>query len=281
MSAASYTRILCLLLACSVSVLAFCSTAPHRLAISPSSAPADSAAVSLTILSWNVYRNYNPEAIEASLKTMIEEHHPDLLLLQEVTIRETARFETRPFIAHYHEFYAPMHVVHERTRWMDFDASGQLILSDEPFTDAVALDLPEPALWFRRDTTASRLVRNALYVRLPLEDGRTLGVYNVHLENRAWPGGRLKQTEHLIGLIEAHDDDAVVVGGDFNTYLSTRLEPALQAFLRAGFTLAARARHPLLPAMDYIFVRGVRTVEEITVRGQGSDHPPVMTKIWL
>jgi endonuclease/exonuclease/phosphatase family metal-dependent hydrolase len=240
-------------------------------------------APSLSLFSWNVYRNYRAARIEASLRQVIERHTPDVLLIQEAPVYDERPFADLPVFEGYHRFYAPVHEVLVRRRHLNFSSTGQLILSRHAFDATEVHELPVlPSRVHEAARQTGIVTRNVTYARFRLCTGGTLGVYNVHLENRAFPAGRAAQVRHLLDLIAAKDDRLVVVGGDFNTFLTRALETCLHLFEAAGFVnLYSAPRLRLLPRLDYFMVKGAAAAGARAVRGRGSDHAPLLATIQL
>lgn len=235
----------------------------------------------LTFLSWNVYRNYRPKQIEASLQRFVAQHRPDVVLLQEAPVYEDRAFPGAEALEGYHRFYAPVHEILVRKRHLNFASTGQLILARHAFAQTEVHALP--VLPSRMHAAARRtgiVTRNVAYARFPLYSGGTLGVYNVHLENCAFPAGRTAQVRHLLDVIRRKEDRIVVVGGDFNTFLTRALETCLVSFECEGFVnLFGVRRLRVLPRLDYFLVRGAAGAQASVLRGRGSDHAPILATI--
>lgn len=251
---------------------------------SSENAPSDTDATTVwKAVSWNIFRNYHPGLISASLARIVADHQPELILLQEVPFSAERRFVDSPLLREYHAFYAPAHTIKIRSRRLNFESSGQVILSRGPLSETAAHELP--ILRSRSGARAERLGivrRNAVYARIDMAGGATCGVYNVHLENRAFPGGRRKQAKAVLDVIARRADSIVIVGGDFNTFLPRRYEAALGLFEGAGFDILLKGTGArLLPQLDYIMVRGALAARRQPLRARGSDHQPVLAELVL
>ncbi|HET6566545.1 MAG TPA: endonuclease/exonuclease/phosphatase family protein [Rhodothermales bacterium] len=235
----------------------------------------------LRVVSWNVYRNNFPETIEASLKHFVQDCRPDVLLIQEAPVYEVSHFADMAVFDGYFKIYEPMYVVNRPAQSSDLRSVGQLTFSRIPFTTTTAYLLPPIRLRFSRSSPDSPVVRRvALYTRLTLESGKRVGIYNVHLENRALPEGRYKQVRHLLNIVENQKDDVVIVGGDLNTFMTKTFELCLRLFTKAGFRdVFHDDRLRLLPRLDYFMVQGVRSAEPRRLKGSGSDHQPIMADV--
>jgi len=115
---------------------------------------------------------------------------------------------------------------------------GNAILSTLPLSDPVAVELP-----YERQ----RRVAVSARVSMPSDDaGRTsLRLVSAHLDNtssgtrfwRSLGAGRARQAHALLEALEG--EEAVVLGGDLNTWFGQSHEEAI-AVLRGGFALPAR-----------------------------------------
>lgn len=163
---------------------------------------------------------------------------------------------------------------------------GNAIVSTLPLSDFTAIELP---------LERERRVAVAATVRGTASDGTpwSLRFACVHLDSRAdWEtfyrgfgDSRLDQTRYLIDVL--NDDEAIVIGGDFNTWFMGAREPAI-ALMRAHFPQSVTpletwtARGPLWLAdrqMDYIFFRLPHGWEGryCVIRDTyGSDHRPLL-----
>ena len=237
----------------------------------------------LVLVSWNVYRNYRTARIEESMTGIVEMHQPDVILIQEAPVYDGSSFADLGVFEGYSSLYAPIHEIRNPTRTLPFLSTGNLTLARHAWRQSDVLELPHVRLGRKNPAASSNPIRRrALYAQWPLSRGRTLGIYNVHLENRATAGGRRLQMRHLLDWMERRADDVVVVGGDFNTILSHVFERCIRMLEEAGFTnLFADEGLRLLPRRDYLLVRGAAASEGRPLRGRGSDHQPVMAVVSL
>lgn len=232
----------------------------------------------LTLISWNIYRNARPEQIERSLSKLIRAHVPDVLLIQEAPVYETERFSDLALLSDYSSFYAPVHEILQPSSRFRFVSTGQLtLLKWEPITSEVH-PLPPVSGALRPPSEGATVGRLALYTRIAFS-GKQMGIYNVHLENRSMPAGRLAQVTHLLdAIVPSQGDDVVVIGGDLNTFFPAFLESSLACFQERGFTNVFADERRWLPRLDYIFVRGAEAWA-LPVSGRGSDHQPILAQI--
>lgn len=150
--------------------------------------------------------------------------------------------------------------------------------------------------WFERsfDCWATK---GALRIRMRLENGAEVDVYNTHLDAGQTHKGievRARQLNHLVRWIERDSAGrALVVGGDFNTALS-RMEnvEAMRSFKnRTGLVdVGAGPELPQWPRRDFIFVRdGEHVALNVVDSGEAlefvnrtralSDHPAAFVRV--
>ncbi len=232
----------------------------------------------LKIVSWNILREYNPQEIKKSLSEIIKNHNPNVLLLQEAAVRDGNGFWQDHLFTKFNAAYAPLHHVARKTKFYDFDHSGQLTLAQFPYREVEVYALPLVA---QQSLGKNHLItRIALYTQIENAMGLRIGIYNVHLENRTGPSGREYQIRSLLETIEQKNDDVVVVGGDFNTFLGSKLERGIDDLERAGFKKGF-VKEGLLPQLDYFFYRGdkIRGASGKQLQGEGSDHQPILLEL--
>jgi endonuclease/exonuclease/phosphatase family metal-dependent hydrolase len=166
---------------------------------------------------------------------------------------------------------------------------GNAILSTLPLSDLVAFELP---LERQRRVAIAATVTGAQGQGTPW----SLRLVNVHLDNRShWRAfhrsfgrGRSRQAERIVDLFAA--DPAIVVGGDFNTWLGESQERAIE-LMRSGFPIP-NAMEPAgtftVPAvfrdrqMDYLFFRlpaGWEAHYRPLADNRGSDHAPLIGEV--
>ena len=232
----------------------------------------------LTIVSWNILRNYDSQNINKSLAEIIEKCNPDILLIQEAPVNMLRNFNSfweHKMFNNFNYYYAPLHQVKKQTKFYNFSHSGQLTFSKYFFTKTAAYQLPSVTKPILGQNHVIK--RIALYTQINYKE-KTTGIYNVHLENAAWQNGRKKQLEYLLQIIEQNNDDAVIIGGDFNTFLGSNIEQGLQLLEENGFNNLFKNDFRLLPRLDYFFASGCKA-KGLQLKGNGSDHLPVMAEI--
>ncbi len=243
---------------------------PSRHCIRRQGAAASGPGARPHILSWNIYRAHYARRVRKSLLQLLPEY--DILLLQEVPVLPGGAFWQIPELASHDLVFAPYHQVRRRSSLYPYLATGQAILSRQPMLAARAFDLPTVTRYTPgRDHIVKRLV---VYARFQLEAGRTLGVYNVHLEYVCGPRGRAAQVESMLQIAAGQDDDVVLLGGDFNALLGDRRESWLASLAEAGFREEFAHEPAWLPRPDRLLVRGARLPARF-LPGRGSDHRPL------
>lgn len=127
--------------------------------------------------------------------------------------------------------------------------------------------------------------RMALICEITLQ-GRSLVIYNVHLESRGNSDLRISQlSEMLADVTTKHVDSPVLIAGDFNFDLSVGSAPALIAGTQVNNPFAGMGRHRTVPnsrkrgcaAIDWILTRGALSAiqSDIHVTVPASDHFPL------
>ena len=229
----------------------------------------------LTIASWNILRNYNQDQIKNSLSKIMKEQTPGIILIQESPVYNDSAFFDDDLFSNFNVFYAPLHQVETQTDFYNFSQTGQLTLSLYPFTKTEVYPLPSVSGDFHGE--GHYVKRVALYTQVEDKEGKKIGIYNVHLENNCWQNGRRKQLEYLLDIIDKNDDDVVVIGGDFNTFLQ-KLERGITLLEKEGFEKLISGFR-VLP-LDHFMVRGSEAVG-VRLKGEGSDHQPILARLKL
>lgn len=115
--------------------------------------------------------------------------------------------------------------------------------------------------------------------------GRTLVVYNAHLESRSYGRIQMNQLDEILADLESRypSDTPAIIGGDLNTKYFPSV--FLHKLEREGFHSATGERiersHTIAMALDWIFVRGPMRWESGAVRRdwKGSDHYPIRAEL--
>jgi endonuclease/exonuclease/phosphatase family metal-dependent hydrolase len=233
----------------------------------------------LRLVSWNIHRGYDARGVVESLRSLMRDRDPHLLLLQEVPVYPHGPWwlepDVRELLDGWHLVFAAMHRVARPTAYYPFRESGLLIgLRTRPAVHR-ALRLPV--------ASRPKLGRNHRVERIALAIGCRAGgrepeIWNVHLENTARPSGRTRQAAALAAALS---DGPQIVGGDVNTLFGP-LEGVAAAFEAAGLErIPLRYGRWLSPSIDQIFVRGASRAAGEVLRLRGSDHFPVAAEVEL
>jgi endonuclease/exonuclease/phosphatase family metal-dependent hydrolase len=222
---------------------------------------------------------------------------PDVIALQEAdrgTVRAGGKHVARELARELEMNYArasvptPVEVEpKDRRWWLDFEErmlvgeegdTGVAVLSRLQLLDTTRIELPwSECLW---------RPRLAIAASVPFA-GRSLHVFNSHIDTHASIEGQLEQHRTVLALVERlGKDEPTVLVGDFNT-LNRAACDAARAFLESkGFetplstgTTTWRSG-PIRNHFDWIFVRGARVSRWGVARFAGvSDHWPVWAEI--
>ncbi len=241
--------------------------------------PHNTISGSFTVLSWNVFKGFYEHKLLANMHELIRDNAPDAIVLQEAPMYPDGSFLELPenFIES-----CKLYVSSQKKRpgVYEFAHTGEFTAAKTPYTKAEFYLLPQVTNQ-KHFMDSEYLHRSFLYTQFKTDSG-TLGLYNVHLENMATPKSRLIQVQELYKVIEKNDDDITVLAGDFNTFMSSALEPAVQFFHRKGFVNGLKpGLKQWLPRLDHVFVRGAKNIETTIFPRIGSDHKPSIAKIIL
>jgi len=231
----------------------------------------------LRLLSWNIHRSYDARGVVGSLRSLMADRDPHLLLLQEVPVYPHGPWWLEPGVRELleglHLVFAAMHRVARPTAYYPFRESGLLIGVRTPPASHRALRLPV--------ASRPKLGRNHRIERIALGVRCRAGalapeIWNVHLENTARPSARARQAEALAAALS---DGPLIVGGDFNTMFGP-LEGVAAALEAVGLLrVVPRNERRMSPSIDHVFVRGAsRAVGEV-LRLRGSDHLPISADV--
>jgi endonuclease/exonuclease/phosphatase family metal-dependent hydrolase len=115
--------------------------------------------------------------------------------------------------------------------------------------------------------------------------GKSLVVYNLHLESKGTEQLRLDQLEEVLADARHYPPETpVIIAGDFNTFVfHSRLIPRLQqAGFRSAFGDHRIRTHVLLGELDWFFVRGsIQCQDGQVLHVPGSDHFPIRVDVRL
>lgn len=231
----------------------------------------------LCILSFNIKRGERRARAAASLRSAVEAHCPQVVLLQEAPVEFFREEPAADLFAHRHLFFAPFHQVDRPDRRYPFRLYGQLIASTCPMHYHHVIELPtvNPSTLGPTHT----LKRIALYAELSAVDGRTVGLVNVHNEPFARARDRRRQHEAFLEVVERRAPDVAVCCGDFNPTFSQRGEPGIRLLGEHGFANAFPHRWR---ALDTCLARGhAGLLEARRLPLGGSDHRPIVVRLRL
>jgi endonuclease/exonuclease/phosphatase family metal-dependent hydrolase len=240
---------------------------------------ADQAPRRLGLLSYNLQRAVREPEVIRTLTRCAADHAPDVVLLQEVPRDLWDRPAVEPVFAGCNLFYAPFHQVERpgsrpggRYRAGEF---GQVIATRFALDRCEVIELPTVT---RAGLGRGHLLKRiALSVEIPIEDGRTLRLVNVHFEPFVWPRGRRPQQAELLRALPRQEGCVDLCVGDFNAAFGVRREPGLVPWWRAGFEAAL----PRGRRLDNGLARGHRSLDAIRLDGRGSDHRPLWIRAEL
>lgn len=247
----------------------------NELAAGPSSFTKDS----FTILSWNVFKGFYENKLVTIMHDLVREHQPDVVAFQEAPMYSDGSFLEWP------SEFVPSSLAYISSQKKvpgvyEFEHTGELTAARMPYVKSSFHLFPKVTNQ-KHFNDNEYLHRNFLYTQWQTRSG-SLGLYNIHMESVTTPLSRLAEVQALYEVIEKNDDDITVVAGDFNTFMSTALEPAVQFFQKKGFVNGLKPGFKQwVPRLDHIFVRGSKGIRTIVLPRHGSDHKPVIAKILL
>jgi endonuclease/exonuclease/phosphatase family metal-dependent hydrolase len=223
----------------------------------------------LTVLSYNVQRGQRLAKVAATVERAADDHRPDLVFLQEAPLELLRDPHLERIFKPRTLFFAPFHQVDRPDRRYRYGSYGQLIASARALQAPRVVELPTV-----NPSTLGRghiMKRIALYAELPTDDGRTVGVVNVHNEPFAKPSGRLLQHQAFLDAVDRRAPEVALCCGDFNPSLSQRGEPGLRLLEASGFENAFAHRWRTLT--EYVSAESLRL--------GGSDHHPIVVRLQL
>jgi len=236
-------------------------------AVSTVPAAAEVTPARLRVVTMNVEYGLRVDSAIAVLTEDSAVRNADVVLLQEMDERGTARIAS---VLGAQYVYYPSHVSPVAGR--DF---GNAILSRWPIVADEKLVLPH-AGYLRRTR------RSAVEATLQVGSDR-IRVYNVHfaMMTELVPWARVEQVRTVLA-DASRSPDPVIVGGDLNSHGLGGL------FAEQGFSWPTRNQPPthLVWSFDHLFLRGLRlaggsaTGVVENVRG-ASDHKPVWAEVSL
>jgi len=261
----------------------------HTGSYSPSS-PAGGTA---KILNWNIDRGKH----YGGITSVIRDTKPDLCIFQEVDLgarrthgEDVAQDLAKTFGMNY--AFAPEFRELSQSTADGPAYHGQALLTSWPIRSSRILRFAhQSGFWKPKPLLISSLPilqrREGGRIALVNEvdcGGKTLVVYNLHLESRGSEQGRLAQLDEVLADAQQYPSTTpVIIAGDLNT--KTRHSPLIPRLREAGYRSCFGDRrirtHIIIGALDWIFVRGPMECEGAEVlRGRhASDHFPITAEI--
>ena len=241
---------------------------------SPSSLNQDS----IKILSWNIAKNNRNYQWSQDFLTIIEQHQPDKIFLQEV--RLCTNEQKIPELASMGWSFAPNLI-----DTFDNTYSGVL-------TATKTERLNSKAKITKHQEPVTGTPKVSLFVEYSLgNNGENLLAVNTHLINFV-ETSKFQAQLHEIEAIIAQHQGAVIFSGDFNTWTRSRALLLLQMTAKLGLTPvtfplleALKIKRFLLsPPLDYIFYRGFKqkTASAMVIdKISSSDHNPLLVELYI
>ncbi|NLT65321.1 MAG: hypothetical protein GXX84_01805 [Acidobacteria bacterium] len=248
------------------------------------------AGCNLKVVSWNIERGLQFEAVKAALQKM----KPEVVLLQEVDLnaQRTGRLNIAGQLAdslgmNYY-FAREFEELGQGSR-KDPAYHGQAVLTALPvYSTRIIRFKNQTGFWkprwfipnwgmFQRRTGG----RIAFVTELQA-GSRKVVIYNVHLESRNSERLRLSQIEQVIEDAARYPADTpILIAGDLNTRQEN--PPAVEALLRSNFRRAVGREITTSEgkALDWMFVRGPLNFTQGKVHREirASDHFPLSVNL--
>ena len=233
---------------------------------------------SIKVMSWNIAKNNQNAAWRKDFLSIIDQHQPDKIFLQEVRLCAIA--QQIPELESMGWSFAPNLV-----DTLDNSYSGVLTAtkSDRLTSQAKITQHQEPV-------TGTPKV--SLFVEYSLGDTQDkLLTVNTHLVNFVETSKFEAQLLEIESIIAQHQG-AVIFSGDFNTWNQSRWLILLGMVTRLGLTPvffplleALKIKRFLLsPPLDYIFYRGLKqkpSSAKVIDTISSSDHNPLLVELYL
>jgi endonuclease/exonuclease/phosphatase family metal-dependent hydrolase len=249
----------------------------------------------LRLLNWNIDRGKHLEGIFAAIR----ETKPDLCVFQEVDLgaRRTQGIDVAQELAKTTGMnYAFAPEFEELSQGTEEGSAyhGQATLTSMPIRSSRILRFKHQSGFWKPNALLISSIpllqrreggRIALVTELD-NGGKTLVVYNLHLESRGSEHGRLLQLNEVLADAERYPQETVViVAGDLNTKIRT--SPVIPRLREAGYRSAFGDRkvrtHVIIGALDWIFARGpIQFADPQVLRdAHASDHFPISVEAKL
>ena len=249
----------------------------------------------LRLLNWNIDRGKHLDAILAAIR----ETKPDLCVFQEVDLgaRRTQGMDVAQELAKTTGMnYAFAPEFEELSQGTEEGSAyhGQATLTSMPIRSSRMVRFKHQSGFWKPNALLSSSIpllqrreggRIALVTELD-NGGKTLVVYNLHLESRGSEHGRLLQLNEVLADAERYPPETVViVAGDLNTKIRT--SPVIPRLRESGYRSAFGDRkvrtHIIIGALDWIFARGPIQFDDPQVLrdAHASDHFPISVEAKL
>jgi endonuclease/exonuclease/phosphatase family metal-dependent hydrolase len=243
----------------------------------------------LRLLNWNIDRGKHLEGIFAAIR----ETKPDLCVFQEVDLgaRRTQGIDVAQELAKttgMNYAFAPEFEELSQGTGEGSAYHGQATLTSMPIRSSRILRFKHQSGFWKPNALLISSIpllqrreggRIALVTEID-NSGKTLVVYNLHLESRGSEHGRLLQLNEVLADAERYPPETVViVAGDLNTKIRT--SPLIPRLREAGYRSAFGDRkvrtHVIIGALDWIFARGPIQFDDPQVLrdAHASDHFPI------
>ena len=247
------------------------------------------------LLNWNIDRGKHLDGIFAAIR----ETKPDLCVFQEVDLgaRRTQGMDVAKELAKTTGMnYAFAPEFEELSQGTEEGSAyhGQATLTSMPIRSSRILRFKHQSGFWKPNALLISSIpllqrreggRIALITELD-NSGKTLVVYNLHLESRGSEQGRLLQLNEVLADAERYPPETVViVAGDLNTKIRT--SPVIPRLREAGYRSAFGDRkvrtHIIIGALDWIFARGPIQFDDAQVLrdAHASDHFPISVEAKL
>lgn len=242
---------------------------------SPHHNPTNLSAKSIRVLSWNINKNNHRTDWIADFKTIVEQHKPDKIFLQEVQL--CAESEDLPVFAQMGWSFAPNFIDKLKNRY-----SGVLIATKDNHLNAKAVitEHSEPI---------TKTPKVSLFAEYSLESSQeNLLAINTHLINFVDSSKFQSQLSEIEAVISQHSGK-IILSGDFNTWNSVRWTMLSQMASRLGLRAVSFSSEDtdkiksflLSPPLDYIFYRGLYQKPlsaKVIDNFSSSDHNPLFVE---
>ena len=249
----------------------------------------------LRLLNWNIDRGKHLEGIFAAIR----ETKPDLCVFQEVDLgaRRTQGIDVAQELAKttgMNYAFAPEFEELSQGTGEGSAYHGQATLTSMPIRSSRILRFKHQSGFWKPNALLISSIpllqrreggRIALVTELD-NGGKTLVVYNLHLESRGSEHGRLLQLNEVLADAERYPPETVViVAGDLNTKIRT--SPVIPRLREAGYRSAFGDRkvrtHIIIGDLDWIFARGPIQIDDPQVLrdAHASDHFPISVEAKL